>query len=275
MGGTKIHAAQIRDGQIIKEQRKLIHANGRLPEILMQIDELVRSVWDDEVKGIGFGVPSVLDREYGIVYDVQNIPSWQEVPLKAHLEQTFDRPAFIENDANCFALGELHFGQGRGYENLAGVVLGTGMAAGIIIDQRLYAGKHGGAGEFGMLPYRHHDFEHYCSGRFFVREYGERGEQLASRAARGDEAALDAFHHFGIHLGHAINALRYALDPDLIILGGSVSRSYDYFCDSMLATMRSIAYRNMAEDIRIVLSQDKRIPVMGSAALCYDQVLDR
>lgn len=119
-----------------------------------------------EVAGIGVGVPSVVDSEEGIVYNVANIPSWAEVPLKRLLQERFSVPVYINNDSNCFALGVKLFGEGRKYRNLVGMTIGTGVGTGIIINGELYSGQNTGAGEIGSLPYLSHDFEHYCSSGF-------------------------------------------------------------------------------------------------------------
>src|SRR5690606_24955530 len=113
-------------------------------------------------------VPSVVDVDKGIVYDVQNIPSWKEVPLKAIMEERYGVPVQVNNDANCFALGEKYFGQGRDSKAFIGLTLGTGLGAGIILNDKLYAGPNCGAGEFGMVPYLDYHYEYYASGQFFT-----------------------------------------------------------------------------------------------------------
>jgi glucokinase len=83
-----------------------------------------------------------VDVEKGIVYSVINIPSWHEVPLKQILEDRFGLPVFVNNDANCFAMGELYYGSGRGYRHLVGLIVGTGLGAGIVVNGRLYSGAN-------------------------------------------------------------------------------------------------------------------------------------
>ena len=182
-----------------------------------------------DVAGIGAGVPSIIDLKAGVVYDVQNIPSWKKVPLKALLEERYRLPVYVNNDANCFAAGEKHFGKLGPYDNAVGLIVGTGLGAGIIANGRLYSGANCGAGEFGMLPYLDRNFEAYASGQFFDRVHGTSGRETAERAARGDRAALEIFAEFGRHLGEAVKAICYAVDPEIIVLGGSVSKSYRFF----------------------------------------------
>src|SRR5207247_8964382 len=158
----------------------------------------------------GVGAPSVVDLEHGSVLNAQKIPAWKEVHLKEALEARYGVPAFVNNDANCFALGELYFGAGRGCRSLVGLVIGTGLGAGIIIEGRLYAGSNCGAGEIGMLPYRDGILEHYTSGQFFRRQRGVAGDALFEAALPKGEAALLAFREFGTHFGKAVAAAVYA-----------------------------------------------------------------
>ena len=121
----------------------------------------------DHIKAIGIGVPSVVDTHTGIVYDVQNIPSWKEVAIAQKMQELYKLPVLVNNDANCFALGEYHFGKGKGTKSMVGVTIGTGIGAGIIINGKLYCGPNCGAGEFGMIGYLDKVVEYYASGQFF------------------------------------------------------------------------------------------------------------
>src|SRR5262249_7677354 len=154
--------------------------------VLQEIIGGIQAVFDTEVAAIGIGVPSVVDVEKGIVYAVQNIPSWKEVHLKERIEKQFHVPVHVNNDANCFALGECHFGKGRNFRDIVGMVLGTGLGAGIIIDRRLYNGTNCGAGEIGTIPYKGEMIESYASGQFFTRMLGTRGEIVFERANAAD-----------------------------------------------------------------------------------------
>ena len=91
-----------------------------------QICGLIDESKPENLDGIGIGVPSVVDIEKGIVYDVQNIPSWKEVHLKSIMEERYCAATFVNNDANCFALGEKYFGKGLGHKSVIGLILGTG-----------------------------------------------------------------------------------------------------------------------------------------------------
>ena len=215
-------------------------------------------------------MPSVVDVEKGIVYDVQNIPSWKEVHLKQVLEERFMVPVYLNNDANCFAVGEKYFGKGKDYDNLIGLIVGTGMAGGIIIQNRLYNGYNCGSGEFGMMPYLDHNYEYYCSGQFFAKQHGTTGEKLFQEAMKGEVQALKLFDEFGFHFGNAVTAILYALDPEIIILGGSVSKAYVFYKNAFWKRLQDFAYSPTIGRLTIEVSENPNIPVLGAAALYYN-----
>jgi len=111
MGGTNIRAGKIYEGRVVKQSMNPVSAQADVDTVLRELSETIEMVFDSDCAGIGIGVPSVVDLAHGIVYDVENIPSWKEVPLRDILEQRFQVPIAINNDANCFALGEAYFGK--------------------------------------------------------------------------------------------------------------------------------------------------------------------
>jgi glucokinase len=270
LGGTHARAAVVRDQRLGEVSSVRVHAQGSVDEVLDQLRGLIDRTMPGRCDGLGIGVPSVVDVERGIVYDVQNIPSWREVPLKSILEARYGVPVLVNNDANCFALGERHFGKGVGRRSLIGLILGTGFAGGIIIDGRLYPGRNCGAGEFGLIPYLDSIYEHYCSGQFFTRRVGQTGTELFQRAERGDHDALQAFAEFGHHLGQAIKTILYAYDPEAIILGGSVRKAFRFFEGAMWESLRSFAFANSVNRLTIAVSELEHVAILGAVALHYD-----
>ena len=250
-----------------------MEGGGWAGEVLDELCGLIDRTKPGDVDGVGIGVPSVVDIVKGIVYDVQNIPSWREVPLKAILEDRYAVPVLVNNDANCFALGEKHFGKGIGCRSLIGLILGTGFAGGIIIDGRLYPGRNCGAGEFGLIPYLESIYEHYCSGQFFTRHAGQTGAELFRRATEGDREAMKVFAEFGHHLGQAVKTILYAYDPETIVLGGSVRKAFRFFEDAMWESIRSFAFSNSIKSLTIAVSELEHVAILGAAALHYDAEL--
>src|SRR5690606_2315409 len=114
---------------------------------------------------------------------------WDALPLRQMLEDRYRVPVAITNDANCFVLGSYKYGAVKGIANIVGLTLGTGLGAGVVNDHRLVQGYLSGCGELGLMPYRDGILEHYASGMFFARNGWTDGEELARRAAAGDQGA--------------------------------------------------------------------------------------
>jgi glucokinase len=269
LGGTQVRAGKVRAGELVCHEARRISSRERQEVVLAEIFEVVDQVFDEGVAGIGCGVPSLVDAETGIVRTVMNIPSWREVHLKDELERRYGVPAYIDNDANAFAVGELYFGKGRDRRNMVGMTLGTGLGTGIIIDGRLYHGVNGGAGEIGLIPYRDHTIEQYCGGEFFQRT-GVGGEEVFRRAQDGDPEALRIYHEYGFELGVAVLAALYAYDPELIVFGGSISRAFPLFERGMRERLATYAYPHTLERLEIARSEIEHAAILGAAALSLD-----
>ena len=270
MGGTNISLGRVEKNHINELKTFDITTQGSKEKILDEIINAVSNIYNEDVAGIGIGVPSLLDVIKGIVYNVQNIPSWDEVHLKNILEEHFGIPVYVNNDANCFAVGEKYFGIGKRFSNMVGITLGTGLGAGIIINNRLYSGVNCGAGEFGSIPYRDQIFEFYCSGQFFENIYGTKGHVLFEKAKNNDDKALTIFREFGYHLGNAIQAILFSVDPEAIILGGSVSKAYPFFSDAMWACVNKFPYKHSLNNLVIEVTNQPNISILGAAALYYE-----
>jgi len=270
LGGTKILGARVNQAEVFaREYLYLPKDNGDENVVINLIIDVISKLMDETVQGIGIGLPSIVDSEEGIVYDVQNIPSWKEVHLIKHLEKHFNVPIYMNNDANCYALGEAYFGQGIECEFFVGLTIGTGLGAGIIYNQKLIDGSSGASGEFGILPYQGKTLEDYCSGQFFENEYKKSGYVMAQLAEQGDEEALKAFREFGFHLGNAIKIIMSTVDPQRITIGGSVAQSRKYYEAQMNETIKSFPYGRSVENIQIAFSDTNNMGMLGAASLCF------
>ncbi len=270
LGGTNVRAGLVMDGRLADVRSVAVRSQGSERDVLEDMFSVIDPILRSDVAGIGAGVPSVIDPKAGVVYDVRNIRSWKRVPLKARLEERYRLPVYVNNDANCFAAGEKYFGKARPFDHAVGLIVGTGLGAGIIANGRLTSGTNCGAGEFGMLPYLDGNFEAYASGQFFGRVHGVSGRDLAVRAGRGDVRALEIFSEFGRHLGEAVKAICYAVDPEIVVLGGSVSKSYGFFRAALWETFETYAYSIAKERLKIEVSETENIAILGAAALSYD-----
>ncbi|MBZ5858270.1 ROK family protein [Flavihumibacter profundi] len=272
LGATNIRGGLVTGKEITNTHAKPIRSKGTVEEVLQDIFDITDLLVNENVAGIGIGVPSVVNLAEGIVYDVQHIPSWKEVPLKKRMEERYHLPVFVNNDANCFALGEYYFGKGIGSDHMIGLTLGTGIGAGVIINRHLYAGPNCGAGEFGMVDYLDHNYEYYGSGQFFSNVYQTDGQVVFERAQAGDPQALQWYAELGTHLGNTVKLILYAYDPPLIVFGGSVRHAYPYFQETMWERINTFAFTKSLPGLRIELSELQNSGILGAAGLYYDAV---
>jgi glucokinase len=274
LGGTNIRGGLVSGNRLSGILQQRITPQGSAEEVLHQLFHITDALVSDSVAAIGIGVPGLVDAATGTVYDVVNIPSWKEIPLQKLMEERYRRPVVINNDANCFALGEFYFGKGRDSLSMVGLTIGTGLGSGIIINKKLYAGNHCGAGEFGMIEYKDSIYEYYASGQFFQNVYGMDGETVFKQAAAGDAEALRMYAEMGTHLGNAIKTILFALDVGLIILGGSVRKAFPYFSKAMWQRIQSFAFKRTAQQLRIEISELENSGILGAAALFLDRDRD-
>jgi glucokinase len=273
LGATNIRGACVNENTLstIKSQR--IRSSGTEQEVLEDVFSLTDQLIDEKVTAIGIGVPSVVDVAEGIVHDAVWIPSWKEVHLKKWMEQRYHVPVYVNNDANCFALGELYFGKARGLDSMVGLTLGTGVGGGVIVNNKLYAGRNCGAGEFGCVEYLDNVYEYYCSGSFFKNVYGLDGEEVFKKAKQNDARSLELYKELGVHLGNAVKMVIYTYDPELIVFGGSVRFAYDFFKETMWQRIKTCLFTTSAERLRIEISELENSGILGAAALYYDALL--
>ncbi|MEZ4902538.1 MAG: ROK family protein [Spirosomataceae bacterium] len=259
LGGTKVKAGVEKNGSIVQQNTIMLQQKDSLSATLDQLMDLIRPLTHYPVKSIGIGVPSVVDTKRGIVYNVANIPSWEMVTLKDILEVEFNLPVFVNNDVNCFTLGEHLFGVAKNFDSVVGMTIGTGLGSGIIIDNQLYAGSNCGAGEIGLLPYRDHDFEYYAGSNFFGAIHGTSALEASRSALAGNQKAIALWEEFGLHLGAAIKAILYIYDPEAIVLGGSIAKAYSLFRGGMFKALDDFAYPESLKRLKIFQSQNDDI----------------
>lgn len=270
LGGTNMRAGRVENDCLVAQASERTPKSPKdTAETIDLLERVIRSVWTPEVSAIGIGVPGLVDRQNGVVYNLVNIPHWDVVPLREILEARFGVRVVIDNDANCFALGERVFGVGRQYENFVGLTLGTGLGGGIIQQGRLLADSNCGSGEFGMMPYRDNILEYYCSGSYFMNIWGVDGKTMYERAREGDTEALEAYRQLGEHIAAAVKIVMLAVDPEMIVFGGSVAAAHTLFEESLWENLRDFAYPNSVKRLRIFFSEMENPAILGAASLCY------
>ena len=270
LGGTNMRAAKVTDGVIVKQQIMPTPRKAKNCEVTIEaLINVIAEVMDADVLAIGIGVPSVVDRRLGIVYNVANIPYWEEVHLKDILTSRFSVPVYVDNDANCFALGERFFGEGQTIPNFVGLTLGTGLGGGIIQQGKLLDDANCGSGEFGEIPYKEHNLEYYCSGSYFMNEWHINGKEMHERAMQNDPIALEAYRQLGLHLSVAVKIVVLTLDPQLIVFGGSVAEAHSLFEASLKEGLKDFPYPNSINRLQIRYSNLQNAGILGAASLCY------
>lgn len=275
IGGTSIAGGRM-SGSTIVEQFTLptqaaLGGNHTLEVLKKVVDTLI----NEESRAIGIGVPSVVDRNRGIVYNVQNIQGWEEVHLKELLEAEFGIPVYVDNDANCFAYGEKVFGKGKEFENFVGITLGTGVGGGIIQHNQLLGDSNCGSGEFGEIPYLDSILEDYCGSRFFIRTAQQTAYEVALKAREGDLQAINIYNEYGKHIAELVKVILLILDPQAIIFGGSISQSFDLFQKAMYDHLNHFPYPKTVEKIQIEISDLHNMGILGAAALCVENTSNR
>lgn len=267
IGGTGIKGGVLIKGQLEDIRSIPTPALESKEFILETIASFIETYSQYDFVGIGIGIPGLVDTKEGIVLGLANIPSFQHVELKKFLSERFSRPVFVNNDANCFAIGVHKYGVGRPYKNLVGITLGTGTGGGIVINGQLYSGLFSAAGEWCGAPYLDHNYEYYCSGKFFQNFYHSKPKTLAKQALTGDPVAIEAFEEFGRHLGELFKMIMYSLAPEAIVLGGSIRKTYPLFKKSLLKTLETFSYPSVLENLKILISELDETAIHGAVAL--------
>jgi len=246
------------------------------------------------IRGIGIGAPGITLHEEGIVTWAPSL-GWRNTPLRAILSERFGLPVFVENDVNLAALGELGFGAGRGAEDMVSIAIGTGIGAGIVLGGALYRGHNLAAGEIGyLLPgveclgQRYDGFgalESRASGtgiadaaRRALREAGlpqpEGGitaEDVFAAAREGQAWAQRVVSQTVDYLSQAIVAVSALLDPQVIVLGGGVSRSADMLIEPIQRRIDGV----VPFVPRLVVSPlGSRAAVMGAIMIVLNGTMD-
>ncbi len=251
LGGTQVRVAVAGD-----EGR--IHGSARTRTALLDgppgmaawvAGEIRRLGRGERCRSVAVGAPGPIDTRRGILVNPPNLPGWQDSPLTDLLSETVGCPAHLENDANLAGLGEYHQGAGRGSRNMVYITWSTGIGGGLILGGELYRGSHGSAGEIGHMivdPKGPVDgcgqrgcLEVFAGGRQLQKRTGESAAEIFAAAARGDREALEIVERAATCMGVALINLTNLIDPDLVVVGGGVSRSWKLVQPILSQTLRS------------------------------------
>jgi glucokinase len=272
IGGTNIKAGLIRDKKIIKKSKNPTGAQRNKEEILKTLFDTIDEVMCPDVQSIGIGVPGLLDLKKGQLQNISNIPAWKYLPLRDLVKERYNIDVFVNNDANCLALGEKHFGKGQDVDNMIAIALGTGVGSGIVLNNKLVTGLFGGAGEIGCIPFQGKNFEYFCSSNYFIEKYQSTGEILFDLANNNDARALEAFNDFGRNLGKLIHTILYFIAPEKIVLGGSISNAFTFLKEAMMQEVNEFPFEVVRDSIVIEKSDLSEIAILGAAAQYYNSM---
>ncbi|MDX1432917.1 MAG: ROK family protein [Gammaproteobacteria bacterium] len=246
LGGTKIEAAVLDEAGRVLARRRLATPRGSYAGILDAVVEAVRAL-ESEIGAratIGIATPGAISPATGLVKNANSIELNGE-RLDVDLGAALGREVRIANDANCFALSEAVDGAARGARVVFGVILGTGVGGGIVVEGALLSGRHAIAGEWGHNPLpwpqagelpgprcycgRYGCIETFLSGPGLVEDYGRAAdgphsaEAVVRLAAAGEPRARDCMARYEHRLARALAHVINILDPDVIVLGGGLS----------------------------------------------------
>lgn len=272
IGGTSIVAARFSESEMLDRTEVPTGADRPAEEIMESLFEAIDQVKTDEVVGIGIGMPGFMDTQTGEILRINNIPSFNGFSVKQAVEKRFNLTTFQNNDANCFALGETWFGAGKGYTNLVGVTLGTGLGGGIIINRKIHTGLVGGAGELGCVPFRGGIVEDLCSAAFFANKYNKTGAELYKEAKNGNKDSLLVFDELARNIGELLNIVMYILAPEAFVIGGSVAKAWEFLEKPLREEVDKFPVDLISQKVDLLPAQLDNAGLYGAAALCISQM---
>ncbi len=308
VGGTKIAAGLVdQAGQILHRYTTYAHSEKEPEFVIAAIEQAYRAVLagsgiePDRLEAVGLGFPGNTNGRAGLVLVCSNLPAWDHVPLRDIVSERIGVSVLLDNDTNMAAVGEHRYGAGRGSRNMVYLTFSTGYGFGMIINNQLYAGHTGTAGELGHVVIdiggppctcgKDGCIMAYASGigmsrmaydqleggadtilRELAPADGRRigGEQIAAAAEQGDEVAREIIRTAGYYGGVGLSMIVQILNPELIVIGGGLTRIGTRLLDPMLAAMREHTQPEMWDSVRIEpwqLGDD--LGIIGAAAKVF------
>lgn len=304
LGGTNIAVGLVNEeGRIIAKTETPTLASRPYQELIKDMATCAKKVMEeakiteDELHSIGVGIPGVADKD-GMVIFCTNL-GWRNVPLRAELQQYINKPVYMDNDATVAGWAEYQAGVSRGTDSSVFMTLGTGLGGGIVMNGKIWAGAHGAGSELGHLVIevdgvpctcgKRGCAERYCSATAIIRMAREacadapnclimravegdmdkiNAKVVFDAAKEGDSVAMQVFNRFVKYLAIAINNVISFIDPDMIILGGGVSRAGDFLLDAVKAALPEyLFYPTLKQPELRIASLGNDAGIIGAALL--------
>jgi glucokinase len=304
IGGTKLAAGVVdSDGRVLASDRIPTPSATDAEGLFQTLATLCRSVLlaaDSDVVAIGVGCGGPMQYPAGLVSPINilgpdNVPIWQEFPLRTRLAALFERPCVVDNDAKALALGEHWQGAGQGSNNMLGMVVSTGVGGGIILDGRLLHGLAGNAGHIGHVIVwpdgplcgcgARGCVEGVASGSGLARRLGEAlaagvktslapgstAVDIAAAARQGDLLATELFRTAGEGVGRGIASTAALLDLELVVIGGSIAlHAWDLLGPPLEIALHASARLDFTRGVRVVHAElGDNAGVLGAAVLGF------
>ncbi|TFD93367.1 ROK family transcriptional regulator [Cryobacterium lactosi] len=239
------------------------------------------------VLGVGVGVPGPIDRRTGTVVDGAILPEWVGVTV-GMVEEIFELPVYLENDANLGALAEVTWGSHAGTPTVVFVKVGTGIGAGLILNGVPYAGNIGLTGEIGHTPIYEHGLLCRCGNRGCLETVASttimiellsrtldrpvRTKEIVRLALEGDERAIRVVEEAGLAVGRSIAAITNLINPHTIIVGGPLTGLGEMLLGPIRSALQRYAVPMIMETTDLVMSSlGERAEALGGAALVLQQ----
>ncbi len=298
LGGTSIKYALIdRNGNFLF-QGKIpsladVSAEAVIGQLVKAVEETVGYARREglEVKGVGIGTPGIVDSSNRIVFGgADNIRGWSNLPLADCMERHTGLPTLLGNDANLMALGELHYGAGRGCTHLVFITVGTGIGGAVVIDGELFNGFDNRGTELGHTPLfadgepctcgSRGCLETYASTSSLVRRFEQacreagkpiqpdeaNGEELIRRYKQGDETAARCLDFHCYCMARGVAGLINVFSPQRIIIGGGLSEAGEFYIEKIREQTILYAMPDAAVNTRILAAElGNRAGSMGAA----------
>lgn len=277
IGGTNIETGLINSKGIILKKISVKTEGSKGKKVVMgNIIKAIKAVKTKNVSGIGIGAPGPLDIKKGTLGKVLNIPL-ANVQIKKIIRNKFKVPVFLDNDANCFTLGESIFGAGKKKENVVGLTIGSGVGGGFVINKKIYHGRNN-AGELGHITIKHDGPKSVCGNNGCIESYvnkeaikryakglAKSPEELFNLAVKRNKKALSIWRDVGKYLGTGIANIVNALDPDIVVIGGNISKAWRFFDKSLKKELNKRALFTPCNVVRSKLGE--KAAILGAANL--------